>query len=137
VAAARLLSLPAADWLAILDVITRADEAATRRDADAYVALFTPDAVLDGTQGRHVGREAPGQILREVSRLVDDQGDQDGKHQKAQDPAGHHAVHLGGSNSVTGSRPRTRTVRPVRCRTQPRCSISSARAAARPSGANR
>jgi uncharacterized protein (TIGR02246 family) len=52
------MSLPAADRLAILDVITRADEAASRRDADAYVALFTPDAVLDGTQGRHAGREA-------------------------------------------------------------------------------
>jgi hypothetical protein len=35
----------AADRLAILDVITRADEAASRRDADSYVALFAPDAV--------------------------------------------------------------------------------------------
>ena len=52
------MSLAAADRLAIVDVITRADEAASRRDADAYVALFTPDAVLDGTQGRHAGREA-------------------------------------------------------------------------------
>jgi uncharacterized protein (TIGR02246 family) len=52
------VSLPADDRLAILDVVTRADEAASRRDADAYVALFTPDAVLDGTQGRHAGREA-------------------------------------------------------------------------------
>ena len=55
---AAAVSLPAADRLAILDVVTRADEAASRRDADAYVALFTPDAVLDGTQGRHAGREA-------------------------------------------------------------------------------
>ena len=38
-------------------MITRADEAASRRDADGYVALFAPDAVLDGTQGRHAGRE--------------------------------------------------------------------------------
>ncbi len=52
------MTLSAADRLAILDVITRADEAASRRDADAYVALFTEDAVLDGTQGRHVGRQA-------------------------------------------------------------------------------
>jgi len=57
VAAARLMSLPAADQLAILDVLTRADEAATRRDADGYVALFTEDAVLDGTPDRHAGRE--------------------------------------------------------------------------------
>jgi ketosteroid isomerase-like protein len=55
---AAAVSLTADDRLAILDVVTWADEAASRRDADAYVALFTPDAVLDGTQGRHAGREA-------------------------------------------------------------------------------
>ena len=52
------MTLSTADRLAILDVITRADEAASRRDADGYVALFTEDAVLDGTQGQHAGREA-------------------------------------------------------------------------------
>ena len=52
------MTLSAADRLAILDVITRADEAASRRDADGYVALFTADAVLDGAQGRHAGRQA-------------------------------------------------------------------------------
>jgi ketosteroid isomerase-like protein len=52
------MSLPAADQLAILDIVTRADDAASRRDADAYVALFSEDAVLDGTQGRHAGRQA-------------------------------------------------------------------------------
>lgn len=52
------MSLSDGDRLAILDVVTRADDAASRRDADAYVALFTPDAVLDGTQGRHAGRAA-------------------------------------------------------------------------------
>jgi uncharacterized protein (TIGR02246 family) len=52
------VTLSAADRLAILDVVTRADDAASRRDADGYVALFTPDAVLDGAQGRHAGREA-------------------------------------------------------------------------------
>ncbi len=52
------MTLSDADRLAILDVVTRADEAASRRDADAYVALFDPDAVLDGAQGRHAGREA-------------------------------------------------------------------------------
>ena len=57
-AAAQLMSLSAADQLAILEVITRADDAASRRDADGYVALFTPDVVLDGTQGQHAGREA-------------------------------------------------------------------------------
>jgi uncharacterized protein (TIGR02246 family) len=52
------MTLSAADQLAILEVITRADEAASRRDADGYVELFAEDAVLDGTQGRHAGREA-------------------------------------------------------------------------------
>ena len=52
------MTLSAADRLEILDVITRADAAASRRDADAYVELFTEDAVLDGTQGQHAGRAA-------------------------------------------------------------------------------
>jgi SnoaL-like domain len=52
------VSLSDADRLAILDLITRADEAASRRDADGYVVLFTEDAVLEGTQGTHAGREA-------------------------------------------------------------------------------
>ena len=52
------MTLSVADRLAILDVVTRADQAATSRDADAYVALFTENAVLDGAQGRHAGREA-------------------------------------------------------------------------------
>jgi ketosteroid isomerase-like protein len=55
---AATVSLSDGDRLAILDTITRADEAASHRDADAYVAVFTDDAVLDGTQGRHAGREA-------------------------------------------------------------------------------
>jgi SnoaL-like domain len=52
------VTLSAADRLAILDVIIRADGAASRRDVDGYVALFTQDAVLDGAQGRYAGREA-------------------------------------------------------------------------------
>jgi ketosteroid isomerase-like protein len=52
------MTLSTADRLEILDVIARADWAATRRDADAYVELFTEDAVLDGDQGHHAGREA-------------------------------------------------------------------------------
>jgi uncharacterized protein (TIGR02246 family) len=52
------MTLSAADRLEILDVVTRADQAASDRDAEAYVRLFTEDAVLDGAQGRHAGREA-------------------------------------------------------------------------------
>jgi ketosteroid isomerase-like protein len=49
------MRLSAADRLEILDLVGRADAAATRRDAAAYAGLFTDDAVLDGSQGRHVG----------------------------------------------------------------------------------
>jgi uncharacterized protein (TIGR02246 family) len=52
------VTLSAADRLEILDVVTRADQAASDRDAEAYVRLFTADAVLDGAQGQHAGREA-------------------------------------------------------------------------------
>ena len=52
------MTLSAADRLDILDVISRADWAASRRDAAAYADLFTDDAVLDGAQGRHEGRDA-------------------------------------------------------------------------------
>jgi uncharacterized protein (TIGR02246 family) len=52
------MTLSVADRLEILDVITRADQAASDRDAEAYVQLFTVDAVLDGAQGRHAGRQA-------------------------------------------------------------------------------
>lgn len=45
------------DRLDILDVVTRADDTATRHDPDAYVAFFTEDAVLDGDKGEHRGRE--------------------------------------------------------------------------------
>ncbi len=59
------MTLSAADRLEILDVIGRADAAATRRDAEAYADLFTEDAVLDGSQGRHSAaalRESVGPI---------------------------------------------------------------------------
>jgi ketosteroid isomerase-like protein len=52
------MTLSTADQLTILDVVHRADEAASQRDADAYVALFTADALLDGAQGSYSGREA-------------------------------------------------------------------------------
>jgi hypothetical protein len=51
------VSLAVSDRLDILDVLARADNAASRRDRDAYVELFTDDVVLDGDQGLHVGKE--------------------------------------------------------------------------------
>jgi uncharacterized protein (TIGR02246 family) len=52
------MTLSAADRLEIRDVISRADWAASRRDAAAYADLFTDDVVLDGAQGRHAGQDA-------------------------------------------------------------------------------
>jgi ketosteroid isomerase-like protein len=45
------------DRLDILEVVARADDAATRRDADAYVGYFTDNAVLDGDKGEHRGKD--------------------------------------------------------------------------------
>jgi ketosteroid isomerase-like protein len=52
------VTLSADDRLAILELLARADNAATSRDAETYVALFTDDAVLDGDKGEHRGRQA-------------------------------------------------------------------------------
>jgi len=54
------VSHSAADRLDILALIALADDAATRRDAAAYVACFTDDAVLDGGMGEHRGKAAMG-----------------------------------------------------------------------------
>ena len=51
------MTLSAEDRLAILDLIGRADQLATRRDAGAYADLFTGDAMLDGSQGVHPAAE--------------------------------------------------------------------------------
>jgi hypothetical protein len=40
------VTLSDTDRLAILDTITRADDAASRRDADSYVALFTEECSM-------------------------------------------------------------------------------------------
>ena len=56
------------DRLDILDVVARADHAATRRDVDAYVAFFTDNALLNGEKGDHHGkrqlRESVGPIWK-------------------------------------------------------------------------
>ena len=48
------MTLSVSDRLDILDVLTRADTAATMRDADAYVNLFTDDAQLMEAAGHPV-----------------------------------------------------------------------------------
>jgi ketosteroid isomerase-like protein len=51
-------ALTASDRLDILELLARADSAATRRDVEGYVGLFTDDAVLDGEKGEQRGRDA-------------------------------------------------------------------------------
>ena len=60
------MTLSVADRLGLLDLLTRADAAASARDANAYLALFTSDAVLDGDQGTYRGHEALRAGLAEV-----------------------------------------------------------------------
>jgi hypothetical protein len=52
------VTLTAGDRLDILELLARADNAATRRDTAAYVALFAEDGILDGEKGEHRGRQA-------------------------------------------------------------------------------
>jgi hypothetical protein len=52
------VTLSAEDRLDILELLSRADNAASLRDGAAYVALFTKDGVLDGEKGEHRGHAA-------------------------------------------------------------------------------
>ncbi|MGO9975970.1 MAG: nuclear transport factor 2 family protein [Solirubrobacteraceae bacterium] len=52
------MTLTPSDWIAILQLVARADTCATRRDADGYAALFTDDAVMDGDMGTIHGQSA-------------------------------------------------------------------------------
>jgi ketosteroid isomerase-like protein len=52
------MTLSDTDRLDILELLARADNAASRRDAATYISYFTEDAVLDGAKGEHRGRAA-------------------------------------------------------------------------------
>jgi uncharacterized protein (TIGR02246 family) len=52
------VSLTAADSLEIMQLVTRADNCATARDANAYVELFTGDGEMLGDKGSARGRAA-------------------------------------------------------------------------------
>jgi ketosteroid isomerase-like protein len=52
------VSLSDTDRLDIFDLLARADNAASLRDAATYVSYFTEDAVLEGAKGEHRGRTA-------------------------------------------------------------------------------
>jgi ketosteroid isomerase-like protein len=60
------VTLSTEDRLDILELLSRADNAASRRDAAAYVALFTEDGVLDGEKGEHRGPAALSQAVTAV-----------------------------------------------------------------------
>jgi hypothetical protein len=50
------MTLSVEDRLDILELLARADDAASARNAEAYVALFSEAGVLDGAKGAHRGR---------------------------------------------------------------------------------
>ncbi len=50
--------LTAEDRLDILELLVRADDAASRRDVEGYLALFADDATLEGDKGVHRGKDA-------------------------------------------------------------------------------
>jgi uncharacterized protein (TIGR02246 family) len=50
-------ALTAEDRLDILELLVRADDAASRRDVEGYLALFTDDATLEGDKGVHRGKD--------------------------------------------------------------------------------
>jgi ketosteroid isomerase-like protein len=52
------MTLSVVDRLDILELVAKADSAASQADADLYVSYFTDDAVLDGDMGVHRGKEA-------------------------------------------------------------------------------
>jgi uncharacterized protein (TIGR02246 family) len=55
-----------ADRRAIEELVRSADDAATRRDNEGYAALYTEDGVMDGSQGRAVGRAAISAAVKAV-----------------------------------------------------------------------
>jgi hypothetical protein len=64
--------LSVTDRFEITEVVTRADALATRRDAAGYAALFTDDAVLDGSEGVHQGS---GRLRDDVGSIWSSEGD--------------------------------------------------------------
>ena len=52
------MTLTAAESLEIIQLVTRADNCATARDADRYVELFTEDGEMTGAKGSARGKAA-------------------------------------------------------------------------------
>jgi hypothetical protein len=51
-------ALSVEDRLEILELLARADDAASNRDIETYITLFTDDADLQGIKGVHRGKDA-------------------------------------------------------------------------------
>jgi SnoaL-like domain len=62
----RDIELSTKDRLDVIELIARADNAATRRDTAYYVSLFTEDGVLDGEKGDHRGHAALSEAVDRV-----------------------------------------------------------------------
>lgn len=60
------MSLTAAESIEILQLVTRADNRASARDADGYAQLFTEDAQMTGRMGEAAGRDALATAVAEV-----------------------------------------------------------------------
>ncbi len=54
------------DRLDILELLARADDAASRRDVEGYLSLFSEDASLEGDKGAHRGKDALRAIVPKV-----------------------------------------------------------------------
>jgi ketosteroid isomerase-like protein len=63
-----IMTLSVVDRLDILELVAKADSAASQADADLYVSYFTDDAVLDGDMGVHRGKEAIRQSVGPIWR---------------------------------------------------------------------
>ncbi|HXW33288.1 MAG TPA: nuclear transport factor 2 family protein [Acidimicrobiales bacterium] len=65
------MTLSTEDRLDIVDVVTRADAAATARNVEDYLACFTDDARLVGAKGEHNGK---GQLRRSLGAIWASEG---------------------------------------------------------------
>lgn len=110
--------LNAEDSLAILQLVTEADDCASARDVEGYVGLFTEDAVMTGVMGTATGRaelaatvaalwfeEPSGTLHLTLNSTIDETDDE---------PAVHSLVLRvipGGSPRIIGAAPVRQTVR--------------------------
>lgn len=54
------------DLLTIMQMITQADQLASQKDAKRYIALFSDDGAIEGTQGSAIGHEELKNMVQNV-----------------------------------------------------------------------